>query len=99
MADHQHTHHTHSRSGDDARTGIVAVAAIICSVGSYIATFAGHPIIGLLAALLGIGLGAVGLVISVSPRVSGGIMSIIAIALGVFGIGVAILGLVGVIIF
>lgn len=94
MADHHPTH-----TGTDARTGTVAVIAILCAIGSYLATFTGHPIIGLLAAIFAIGLGVIGLVISVSPRVGGGIISIIAIVLGVFGIGVAVLGLVGVIIF
>ncbi|MEX2671219.1 MAG: hypothetical protein WD294_03800 [Phycisphaeraceae bacterium] len=91
---------THStRPKDDARTGIVAIIAIICAIGSYLATFTGSPILGLIAALAAAGLGIVGLAISVSPKVGGGIMSIIAIVLGVFGIGVAILGLIGVIIF
>lgn len=99
---YQHTQHGHGRPverGDDTRTGTVAVIALISAIGSYVATFTGHPIIGLLAAILAVGLGVVGLVISVSPRVTGGIMSIISIALGVFGIGVAVLGLIGVIIF
>ena len=84
---------------DDQRTGIVAVIAIILAIGSYVLTFTGSPILGLLAAILGVGLGVVGLLISVSPKVTGGIMSIIAIVLSIFAIGLAVLGMIGAVVF
>lgn len=83
----------------DQRTGIAAIVAIILAIGSYIATCTGHPIWGLIAALFSVPVGVIGLVMAASPRVSGGIMSIIAIVLGAIGLIVAILGLVGVIVF
>jgi hypothetical protein len=49
--------------------------------------------------LLAVILGIIGVVSSVSPKVGGGLVSIIAIILGVLDIGVAILGIIGVIIF
>lgn len=81
------------------KTGIFATLAIIAAIGSYIATFTGHPIIGLIAALASIPLGLVGMLMAASPTVSGGLMSIFSMFLGVCGLGVAVLGLIGVIIF
>jgi hypothetical protein len=83
----------------EQKTGFSAMLAIIAAVGSYLATFTGHPIIGLLAALAALPLGILGLVMAASPRISGGIMSIVAIILAVLALGVALLGILGVIIF
>jgi hypothetical protein len=77
-------------------TGTSALLAIVAALGSFFATFSGRPIIGLLAALAALPLGVLGLVMSVSPRVSGGILSIIAIVLGAFGLLAALLGLFGI---
>jgi hypothetical protein len=81
------------------KTGLSAMLAIIAAIGSYLATFTGRPIIGLLAALAALPLGVIGLVMAASPRVSGGVLSIVAIALAVFAIGIALLGIIGIIIF
>jgi len=81
------------------KTGTFATLAIVAAVGSYIATFTGHPIVGLLAALASIPLGLLGLLMAASPKVGGGLLSIFSMVLGVCGLGVAVLGLVGVILF
>lgn len=83
----------------DQKTGIAATLSIIAAVGSYIATCAGHPAWGLFAALLSLPLGLVGVVMSASPRVKGGMLSIVAIIFGLAGVTVAILGITGTIIF
>ncbi|MEW5744248.1 MAG: hypothetical protein AB1805_02230 [Nitrospirota bacterium] len=81
------------------KSSTAATIAIIAAVLSYLLTFTGHPIWGMLSALVSIPLGIFGLVMAASPRVGGGMLSIMAIILGVLAIGVAILGLIGVILF
>jgi hypothetical protein len=83
----------------EQKTGALAIGAIIAAVISFVFTFAGHPGYGLLSALISIPLGIIGVLMSASPRVGGGLLSIAAIAIGVIAIGVAVLGVVGVIIF
>jgi hypothetical protein len=83
----------------EAKTGTAATLAIVAAVGSFILTCMGRPGVALLAALVSIPLGVVGLVMSVSPRVSGGILSIAAIALGALGLIAALLGIAGAIVF
>jgi hypothetical protein len=83
----------------EQKTGIAATISLIAAILSWIVTFTGHPIWGLLLALLSVPVGVMGLIMAASPRVSGGILSIIAIILGVIGLAIAILGIVGVIIF
>jgi hypothetical protein len=80
------------------RTGTAATMSIVFAIGSYFATFTGHPILALLAAVASVPLGVLGLIMAASPRVSGGILSIVAIALGSLGFVVALLGAVGMLI-
>jgi len=81
------------------KTGTLAIAAIIAAVGSYLFTFSGHPLLGLVAAVLSIPLGIFGFVAAISPRTGGGILSTFAIVLGAIAVIVAVLGIIGVIIF
>lgn len=81
------------------KAGTAATLAIILAIASFFVTFTGNPIWGLLIAFITVILGIIGVVISVSPKVGGGLMSIIAIILGVLDIGIATLGIIGVIIF
>jgi hypothetical protein len=81
------------------RTGTAATLAIVAALGAWLATFTGHPVWGLILALVAIPLGAIGLVRAASPRVSGGILSIVAIIVAVLGLGVAGLGMVGTLVF
>ncbi|MFP4145909.1 MAG: hypothetical protein ACOCTI_05445 [Phycisphaeraceae bacterium] len=80
----------------EQRTGIAAALAIIAAIASYVLTCTGSPGWGLLAAGVSVPLGLLGLVIAASPRVSGGILSLVAIVLGLIGILVSALGLIGV---
>ena len=83
----------------EQRTGIAAAIAAIAAVGSYIVTCTGHPGWGLILAIISIPVGVVGLVMSTSPRVTGGLLSIGAIVLGAIAVVVSILGLAGAIAF
>lgn len=82
----------------DQKTGGAATISIILAVGSFILTCTGHPIWGLIAAIFAVPAGLLGLTLSASPKVSGGILSIIAIILAALGIVVAVLGILGVIV-
>jgi hypothetical protein len=81
----------------DQKTGTSATLAIIAAVASFPITLTGHEIAGLIIALISLPLGLFGLLRAASPRVSGGIISILAIILGCIGVAVAVLVLVGVI--
>jgi hypothetical protein len=81
------------------KTGLAAICSIIAALGSYYMSFTGSFIIGFLLALVAVPLGILGLVMAASPRVSGGLISIAAIAFGGFGLIVAVLAMIGVIIF
>ena len=81
------------------QTGAAAGIAIIAAIAGYIAIFTGHPFWGLFIEIVAIISGLVGFAMAASPRVSGGIISIIAIVMGVFGVAFSIFGMVGVILF
>lgn len=83
----------------EQKTGALAIGAIILAILSFVFTFAGHPVYGLISAIVSVPLGGIGLMMSASPRVGGGLLSIAAIVIGLIAIGVAILGSVGVILF
>jgi hypothetical protein len=87
------------KTRDTGNTGTFATIAIIAAIGSLVLTFIGSPVIGLLAAFAALPLGIIGLISAASPKVGGGILSIVAIVLGIFGLGIAVLGIVGVILF
>ncbi len=76
------------------RTGMLATISIIAAIASYLLTFSGHWGFAIVAAVISIPFGIGGFVMAASPRVSGGIMSIISILLGVFAIGIAIMSMV-----
>lgn len=81
------------------KTGGLAIGAIVAALVSFLLTFTGHQLFGLICGVLSIPLGVVGLVMAASPRVSGGMLSIAAIVLGAIAIGVAVLGGIGAIVF
>jgi hypothetical protein len=83
---------------DNQKTGIAAGVAIIAAILSIIVTFAVHPGWGLVLAVIAVLAGVLGFLMAASPRVGGGILSILSIVLGVFDIGLAVLGIVGVIV-
>lgn len=81
----------HGRRGFGPRVpgtvkSMASIAAILCAVGSLIVGNAGGK---MLLAIVAVVCGLVGLLRAVSPRVSGGILSLAAIAIAVIGFGVA----------
>ncbi|MGA6927000.1 MAG: hypothetical protein WBY88_15025 [Desulfosarcina sp.] len=83
----------------DQRTGTAATSSIIAAIGSYFLTFTGHPVWGLLAGIVALPLGIIGMVMAASPRVGGGILSLSAIVIGAIAILIGLLGVIGVIVF
>ena len=81
------------------KVGTAATLAIIAAIGSFILTCTGHPIWGLVVALLAEPLGLFGFFRAASPRVRGGFISIGAIILGAIAAVVAILGITKVVVF
>jgi hypothetical protein len=67
------------------------LAAVLC----YVAICSGNPWVGLALAIVSLPLGLLGLLWSASPRVSGGILSIFAMLLGLVGVVLSILVGVG----
>ena len=76
-------------------TGVAALLAVFSAVAGLIIVFAGKPGLGLLFEISAAGLGIIGVFMAVSPRANREVMSIIAIAIAVFGIGVSVLGVIG----
>lgn len=81
------------------KTGTAAVISILAAIASFLATFTGNPIWGLVLGLISLPLGIIGLVMAASPRVSGGMLSIAGIILGIIALGISVLGMIGAIIF
>jgi hypothetical protein len=77
-----------------ARFGAVAFIAIGAALLGLLATFAGHPIWGLILAALAGPVGLVGLIRAISPEVRGGLLSFFAIALSVIGVITAVVAMV-----
>ena len=75
--------------------GMTALLALLAAIAGVIAVFVGQPGGGLVFAICAAVLGAIGFFMSASPRVSGGMISIVAIVIGVFGIGLSVLGVIG----
>src|SRR3954463_4500968 len=76
-----------------ARSG-ASIFAIIAAIASFYFSARGREMWGLLAAILAIGGGLLGGLRALSPRVSGGILSIMAVVLGVIAIVVALIALI-----
>lgn len=83
----------------EQKTGTAATLAIIAAIGGVVLVFTGNPGWGLLMELVAGLLGVIGFFMAASPRVSGGILSIAAIVIAVFGIGISVLGLIGALVF
>lgn len=83
----------------EQQTGTAAILAIVAALGGIIATFTGHPGWGLILELGAIIFGIFGLLRASSPRVSGGVLSIVALVIAVLGLGLAILVMVGMLVF
>ncbi len=88
-----------TRHATGQQAGTAATIAVIAAAAGFIVTFAGHPFWGLFVQVLAIVSGVFGVLMSASPKVGGGLASVVAIVLGLIGVGVATLGMVGAIIF
>jgi hypothetical protein len=83
----------------EQRTGCAATLSIVAALGSFIASCAGNPGLGILLALVSMPVGLVGLVMSASPRVSGGLLSIAAMVLGAIGLVFSLVAATGALVF
>jgi hypothetical protein len=83
----------------EQKTGTAALLAIIAAIGGFVVLFTGNPGWALVIELVAVALGVVGFFMAASPRVSGGLISIAAMIIGVLGVGVSVLGLIGAILF
>jgi hypothetical protein len=70
---------------------MASVVAIISALASFYFSNRGTQSLGFILAFVAIGAGLLGGVKALSPRVSGGILSIIAVLLGVIGVLYALL--------
>jgi hypothetical protein len=64
----------------------VSVVAILCAIGSFVMSARDNEFFGFILALVAIVAGMLGGVRALSPRVSGGMLSIAAVVLGVLAI-------------
>lgn len=71
-----------------------SMIAIVASIGSFVLSGMGREILAILAAGVGILCGLLGFVRAASPRVSGGILSLVAIVLSVIAVLVALIALI-----
>lgn len=83
----------------EQKTGAAATVSLIAAILSWIITFTGHPIWGMILGLVAIPAGLIGALMAASPRVGGGLLSVIGVVIGILGLGLAVLGLIGVILF
>ena len=85
-------HHPVVRTGQ--AKSLASIAAIIAALVSFYFSSRSSGFLALICALVAIGAGLVGGFKALSPRVSGGILSIIAVALGVIAIVAAFLAMI-----
>ena len=71
-----------------------SIFAILAAIVSFYFSSQGREILGLVCALFAIGAGLLGGLRALSPRVSGGILSIIAVLMGAIAILVALVALI-----
>jgi hypothetical protein len=83
---------THYHSPDDVPSVVsppvrstVSVLAICAAIGSIILASKGREFLGMFAAVFAVGAGMIGGVRALSPRVTGGMLSMIAVLLGAIG--------------
>ena len=71
-----------------------SIVAIGCAIGSFYTSSHHHQLFGFLLAIVAIAAGLLGGLRALSPKVSGGILSIVAVVLGVIAIVFSLLALV-----
>jgi hypothetical protein len=70
-----------------------SIVAILSAITSFVLSANGREVLALVAAVIAIGAGMLGGMRALSPRVSGGILSILAVVLGVVAVLVAVIAL------
>jgi hypothetical protein len=70
-----------------------SIVAIISAIASFVMSAKGREFIALTCALVAVGAGLLGGLRALSPRVSGGLLSIAAVILGVIAVLVAVIAL------
>ena len=68
-----------------------SIIAILCALGSFYMTGHGRELLGFVLAIVAMPAGLIGGIKALSPRVSGGILSIAAVGLGVIALLFAVL--------
>ena len=81
---------THNRSDANPAFSIPSLLAVAAALGSFMT----GAVLGTLLAIAAIVLGLLGAMLAMSPRVRGGMMSLIAIGAGLLGIIAAVFKLV-----
>lgn len=70
-----------------------SILAILAAIGSFVLSGQGRELLGVIAAVFAVGAGLIGGLKSLSPRVSGGMLSIFAVLLGVIAFIFALLAM------
>ena len=73
---------------------LASIVAIIAAIVSFVMSARGQEFMALGAAVVAIGAGLLGGLRALSPRVSGGILSMLAVVLGAIAIVVALIALI-----
>jgi hypothetical protein len=89
----QHPNQSGPIVSGQVRSG-VSILAIVCALASFYFSARGREAFAFLTAFVAIGAGLLGGLRALSPRVSGGILSILAVALGLIAILVALVAVV-----
>ena len=71
----------------------ISVVAILAAIGSIVLASKGREFLGMFAAIVAVGAGLIGGVKALSPRIRGGMLSIIAVLLGVIGFVFSVIAL------
>ena len=75
--------------------GVAVLLAVFSAVTGLIIVFAGRPRLGLLFEITAAVLGIIGIVMAAAPLANREVMSIVAIVIAIFGIGVSVLNVTG----
>ena len=95
MTQMYHTGHPHNAPVASAPVRSAAsIVAIVAAIASFYFSSQGREIWGLITALVAIAAGLLGGLRALSPRVAGGILSIIAVLLGAVAVLVALVALI-----
>lgn len=81
------------------KAGTAATVSIVGAIAGYIVLFSKHPVWALVLSIVAAMAGLIGLIAAASPRVGGGIMSIVALILSAILLILSILGIIGAILF